>query len=128
MIIKYTGLKPRKIVSIFGAEYTFEPTHEFNEVFDLSAIKWLLHPERAGLFVVVKTTDKTPSATQSHLSQPKEEEPPKEKLEQAAKEPKKSEEEIKQEQQVEEKKKDAQAKKPSKPRKPKEKGKSKKKR
>jgi len=72
MIIRYTGLKPRKVVNIAGKEYVFEPTYEFNEVFDLVQIKWLLHPERAGLFVVEKTSDRTPSASQPELSQPKE--------------------------------------------------------
>jgi len=76
MIIRYTGPKPRKVVNIAGVEYVFAPTHEFNEVFDLVQIKWLLHPERAGLFEVVKTMDKTPSASQPRLSQPREGEIP----------------------------------------------------
>jgi hypothetical protein len=68
MEIKYLGQKPRKVVTIAGKEYVFSPMCMFNEVFDLNEIKWLLHPDRAGLFEVVSTTDLTPSASMPNLT------------------------------------------------------------
>lgn len=82
MLIRYTGPKPVKKVEVAGKWYTFEPACEFNEVFDLPVIEWLLHPDRKGLFVVDKETlpDKTPSHLHGEItSPPKAKERPKQK-------------------------------------------------
>ena len=52
MRIRYTGPKPEKRVSFsnknHGQPYVFTPECDIE---DLEVIKWLLHPDRMGLFV-----------------------------------------------------------------------------
>ena len=61
MRIRYTGTKPVKKVDFNLNIYVFNPTCDFNELLDMDITKWLLHPDRAGLFVVDDIADKTPS-------------------------------------------------------------------
>lgn len=61
MKIKYTGPKPVKKVTVGTKELTFDPCCELNPVFDIDTINWLLHKDRAGLFIVAEVEDKTPS-------------------------------------------------------------------
>ena len=61
MKIRYTGTKPAKRVTIGLREYIFDPYCEFNEVFDINEVKWLLHTDRQGLFEVAEVYDETPS-------------------------------------------------------------------
>lgn len=71
MKIRYAGPKPIKLVNVAGKDFTFDPLCEFNEIFDLEIIKWLLHPDRAGLFVVEETKDPTPSQMHPETTQVK---------------------------------------------------------
>lgn len=68
MIIKYTGDKPVKMVEVGGKHFKFDPVCQFNEIFDLPIIEWLLHPDRAGLFVVSDIKDKTPSVSHPEMT------------------------------------------------------------
>jgi len=79
MKIRYCGSKPIKIVNVAGKNFTFDPIAEFNEIFDLPIIKWLLDPERQGLFVVEETKDPTPSKMHPEMTQVKPEAPKTEK-------------------------------------------------
>lgn len=61
MKLKYTGPKPKKLVTVGTKELIFNPYCELNPIFDIEIINWLLHKDRAGLFVVDDVEDKTPS-------------------------------------------------------------------
>ncbi len=61
MLIKYLGPKKEKKVTVGTKELLFNPCCELNPVFDIDIINWLLHRDRAGLFVVADVEDKTPS-------------------------------------------------------------------
>jgi hypothetical protein len=62
------GNKRPKVVNVAGKDFIFNPTCEFNPIFDQVIIKWLLAPERAGLFVVEDVEDKTPSKLQPEMT------------------------------------------------------------
>uniref|UniRef100_A0A6M3L6I5 Uncharacterized protein n=1 Tax=viral metagenome TaxID=1070528 RepID=A0A6M3L6I5_9ZZZZ len=51
MLIKYTGTKDKKVVEYAYKQFEFTPALE---VKDEGLIKFLLHPERKGLFTEVK--------------------------------------------------------------------------
>lgn len=68
MLIRYTGPKPQKTVTWFGRQFVFDPTRELPELEHADLIKWLLHPDRAGLFVQgqgAATKASKPAATES---------------------------------------------------------------
>lgn len=100
MIIRYAGSKPKKVVNYSGKEITFAPCAEFNEVFDLPLIKWLLNPDKLGLFVVEENKDSSPSVTHPELT-PQKEEAAATEPEQSTESKQKTEEEIEAEKEVE---------------------------
>lgn len=68
MKIRYMGTRLQKKVNVAGRDLLFNPTCELNPIFDIEIIKWLLHRDRQGLFVVIEVEDKIPSVTQPEMT------------------------------------------------------------